>query len=320
MQVMALALRTRLFAWLLPHVPGGTIAGASPERIAQMQRGMLRDTPLTRVVIGHPLPGVAITDSEVAGADGALRARRYHPDGDRADLPLVIHLHGGGWVRRDLIAMDWLLSRVARAVPAVVVMVDHRVAPTHRFPAAVEDAVAALRWVGDHGRQYGGDPTRLAVMGDSSGANLATVAARLLRDRGGPPLASQVLLYPPVDLTGDVRSLPDGSEAPILSHEAQRTFGSLYLGAADPSDPRASPLLAADLTGLPPTLLQVGDHDPLCDDVRRYAQALRRAGVPTRATIYLDAIHGFLSFSGVVPAARQAAWEVVDELRRHLAG
>jgi acetyl esterase/lipase len=311
-------LRTRLFSWLLPRLPGGTVAGASRDAIARMQQRTIRDTPVSRMVMSRPVRGVEVVDLEVQGAQGVLSARCYRPYDAGRDLPIVVHLHGQGWVLRDLEIGDWLLSRVALGVPAAVVSVDYRVAPQHPFPAAVEDALAATTWVADHGHQFGGDPTRLAIMGDSSGANLAAVTALGARDAGGPRLSCQVLLYPPTDLTGGSPSLSEDPKAPILPRELQRTIRELYLGDADPTDPRASPLLASDHHGLPPTLIQVGDRDPLRDDARRYAAALRAAEVPVRATIYLGAVHGFLSFPGVSPPARQAAWEIINELRLHL--
>jgi acetyl esterase/lipase len=315
---MPVPLRTRLFAWLLPRLPGGKVAGASDEMIERIQQGMIPDTPVSRAIMGRPIRSVETLDLPVQGADGALAARVFRPSEHAEPLPLVVHLHGGGWVRRDLEVADWLLSRVACGVPATVVSVDFRLAPQHPFPAPVEDAIAATTWVADHAAQFGGDPERLAIMGDSSGANLAAVTALALRDAGGPRLACQVLLYPPTDLTGASPSLDADPDAPILDRAALTTFRDLYLDGADPADPRASPLLAPDHRGLPPALIQVGEADPLRDDAVRYARALRQAGVAVRATIYLGAVHGFMSFPGVVPGSRQAAWEIVNELRHHL--
>lgn len=316
---MSLNLRTRLFAWLLPRLPGGTVAGASPAAIERIQRGVIPDTPVTRAIIGTPIRSVRTIDMPVQGADGALAARVFRPRSAPEPLPVVVHLHGGGWVRRDLEVADWLLSRVACGVPAVVVSVDYRLAPQHPFPAAVDDAIAATTWVARHADQFGGDPDRIAIMGDSSGANLAAVTALAARDAGEPRLACQVLLYPPTDLTGASASLSEDPKAPILSEGALETFRDLYLGDTDPADPRVSPLLADDHQGLPPTLVLVGDHDPLRDDARRYVEVLRAAEVPVRGTLYAGAIHAFLSFPGIVPQAHQAAWEIVNELRVQLA-
>lgn len=315
---MSLSLRTRLFGWLLPRVPGGTVAGASAERIAAMQARVIPDTPVTRTVKGGVADGVRITEDQVPGADGLLPVRIYRPVSHDDDLPVVVHFHGGGWVLRNLEVGDWLCSRVAKGAQVMVVSVDYRLAPQHPFPAAVEDAIAATTWLASHAANLGGDRTRMAVMGDSAGANLAAVVALTARDIGRPDLRLQVLLYPPTDLTGASPSLTEDPGALILTPLGRDMFRSLYLGAADPADPRASPLLADDHAGLPPTLIQVGDQDPLRDDASRYAAALRAAGVEVRGTIYLDAVHGFLSFPGVVPAARQALWEIVNEVRRHL--
>lgn len=310
--------RTRLFAWLLPRLPGGSVAGATTEAIDRIQQGVIPDSPVTRAIIGRPLRSVRTVDLEVQGADGALPARVFQPRSMAAALPVVVHLHGGGWVRRDLEVADWLLSRIAAGVPAVVVSVDYRLAPQHPFPAAVDDAFAATTWIARHAHQYGGDPSRIAIMGDSSGGNLAAVTALAARDAGEPRLACQVLLYPPLDLTGASPSLSADPKAPVLSRDALETFRDHYLGDTDPGDPRVSPLLADDHRGLPPTLVQVGDLDPLRDDASRYVEALRAAGVPVRGTVYVGAIHAFLSFPGIARPARQAAWEIVNELRLHL--
>ncbi len=315
---MSLSLRTRLFGWLLPRIPGGTVAGADHDRIAAMQARVIPDTPITRTVKGSVADGVRITEDRVPGADGPLPVRIYRPEDHDGQLPVVVHFHGGGWVLRNLEVGDWLCSRVAKAARVMVASVDYRLAPQHPFPAAVEDAVAATSWIARNAAAIGGDATRMAVMGDSAGANLAAAVALTARDTGGPDLRLQVLLYPPTDLTGASPSLTEDPDALILTPLGRDTFRALYLGAADPADPRASPLLATDHTRLPPTLIQVGERDPLRDDATRYAAALRAAGVEVRGTIYLDAVHGFLSFPGVVPAARQALWEIVNEVRRHL--
>ncbi len=315
---MSLSLRTRLFGWLLPRIPGGTVAGATHEQIAAMQSRTIPQTPLTRAITGRTAAGVEVTTDSVSGADGPLRARVYRPVGQPGVLPLLVHFHSGGWVLHDLELSDWLCSRVAKAANVVIVSVAYRLAPQDPFPAAVDDALVATRWIAEHAHNVGGDGSRLGLMGESSGANLAAVTAIAVRDEGGPPVRLHVLCYPPVDLTGGSPSLTDNPRSLILTPLGQETFRELYLGAADPADPRVSPLLATDHTGLPPALIQVGSEDPLRDDASRYAAALRGAGVPVRGTIYLDAVHGFLSFPGLIPVARQALWEIVNEVRHHL--
>lgn len=316
---MSLSPRTRLFAWLLPRLPGGTVAGASHDQIASMQNRTIPDTVITRAVKGRLAAGVNVSEAVVRGAEGPLPIRIYRPR-DRPDpLPGVVHFHGGGWVLRDLDVGDWLCSHVARAAGVVVMAVDYRVAPRDPFPAAVDDADAATAWIAHNAGRFGVDPDRLAVMGESAGGNLAAVTAITARDEGWPRFRLQVLLYPPVDLTGGSPSLSEDPGSLILTPRARDAFLGHYLGDADATDPRASPLWADDHTGLPPALIQVGHADPLRDDATRYAAALRSAGVEVRGTIYLDAVHGFLSFSGVVPIARQAVWEISNEIRRHLA-
>lgn len=266
---MTLDLRTRLFSWILPYLPGGTVAGASPDEIAAIQARGIRSTPITRAVMGATIAGVEVTEDRIPGVDTPLGVRLYRRAEATEPLPVVVHFRGGGWVRRDLEASNWLCSRVAKGARVVVASVDYRLAPQHPFPAAVEDAAAATRWIARHAEGWGGDGSRMAVMGDSAGANLAAVTAIAMRDAEEPELRHQVLLYPPVDLTEDAISLTEDPGALVLTPEARDVFLDLYLDEGERTDPRASPLLADDLTGLPPALIQVGDHDPLRDHASR---------------------------------------------------
>jgi acetyl esterase len=200
---------------------------------------------------------------------------------------------------------DWMCSTVATTVGAVVVSVDYRLAPSHPFPAAVDDAYATLEWaVGE----FGGE--RVGVMGESAGGNLAAVVSLLARDRGGPAIHHQALLYPATDMSRTPSGSPD---TPILSPAEMNAFRRYYLGDADPRDPRMSPLLAEDHSGLPPALVQVAEHDPLREDGVRYAAALRAAGTPVRFTEYVGMPHGYLNFPGVCRAAPQAMAELCAE-------
>jgi acetyl esterase len=228
---------------------------------------------------------------------------------------VIIHIHGGGFVFGSPRLGDWLCSRVARTVGAVVVSVDYRLAPGHRFPAAVDDAYAAVLWAAENRAHLGADGP-MAVMGESAGGNLAAVMCLLARDRGGPVISHQALLYPATDLT----KVPAAGRAmPFLSHAEMRAYRAHYLGDADPSDFRASPLLADDHGKLPPALLQVAEHDPLRRDGTRYAAALRAAGVPVRLTEYVGMPHGFLNLPGLCRCAPQALAELCAEQAAALA-
>jgi acetyl esterase len=236
--------------------------------------------------------------------------------------PLILNFHGGGFVFGDLRLADWMCSSVAVTVGAVVVSVDYRLAPGHPFPAAVDDCYAALVWAAGHAADLGaGGPgteapaPRIGVMGESAGGNLSAVTCLLARDRGGPAISHQALLYPPTDLT---RMPPNAAKSLIISEPEMLAFQRLYLGGADPADPRASPLLAKDHSSLPPALIQVAEHDPLREDGVRYAAALRSAGVPVRLTEYVGMPHGYLNFPGLCRSAPQAMAEICAEQKAAL--
>jgi acetyl esterase/lipase len=258
-----------------------------------------------------------VRDESIPGPAGDIPVRVYQPVYTRSrPRPLILDFHGGGFVFGDLRMTDWLCSSVATRVDAVVVSVDYRLAPIHRFPAAVDDCYAALEWAAANAAALGASgpagtaPPRIAVMGESAGGNLAAVVCLQARDRGGPAISHQALLYPPVDLT----RMPPGAVWSLIINEAEMTaYRRLYLGNADPADPRASPLLAADHAGLPPALIQVAEHDPLRHDGVRYAAALRAAGVLVRFTEYVGMPHGYLNFPGLCRGAPQALTEICAE-------
>jgi acetyl esterase len=194
----------------------------------------------------------------------------------------------------------------------VVVSVDYRLAPEHPFPAAAEDCYAATVWAAEHAGDLGADGTRLAVMGDSAGGNLAAVVPIMARDRGTPPIAFQLLIYPAVDLVNTYPSEDENEFAPILG-KADLSVNEIYCPGHE-REPYASPLFG-DLEGVAPALVQTAEHDPLRDQGAVFADALRAAGVPVRLTNYVDAVHGYISIPGVIPVARQALAEAVAELR-----
>ncbi|MTV25292.1 alpha/beta hydrolase [Nitriliruptoraceae bacterium ZYF776] len=271
-------------------------------------------------VFGRRASGVQVEDRTLPGPAGELGVRLYRDVATPEGAPLLVHLHGGGWVLGSLDGGDWWCSSVAAEAGVVVASVDYRLAPEHPAPAGIDDAVAATRWLAEHaGELDAGGP--VAVGGDSAGGNLATLVALAARDGDGPPLAAQVLVYPAVDLTMSFPSTLELADAPILRRVDMEAFRSHYLdgSALAPDDARVSPWFAEDLAGLPAALVQIAEQDPLRDEGRAYADRLRDAGVEVRATEYVGAPHGFASLPGACPqAARQSVAEVAAFLRRHL--
>ncbi|KGN38689.1 lipase [Knoellia subterranea KCTC 19937] len=246
--------------------------------------------------------------------------RLYRPRAlrdSRTDVPVIVYFHGGGWVQGNVVNYDPLCTHLAAEVGAVVVSVDYRKAPEHPAPTAVHDAVDATTWVAAQSDVLRADAHRLAVCGDSAGGHLAAVVAQVVAGSGADWIRHQALIYPAVDLTMQSPSIEEHADAPILTKTSILEFRELYAGGQDFRDPLNSPLFGS-LEGLPPTLIQTADLDPIRDDGARYAEALRSAGVSTRHTNYLGVPHGFASFPGACAAGRQHRWELVSELRRHL--
>ncbi|MBF6557126.1 MAG: alpha/beta hydrolase [Acidimicrobiales bacterium] len=267
---------------------------------------------------GPPEDPVPTEDRSVPGPSVDIPVRIYRPEADRP-LPVVVYFHGGGWVIGDIASHDTTCQRLASGVPAIVVSVDYRLAPEHRFPAAVEDCDAATSWVSAHASEFGGDPARLAVAGDSAGGNLAAVVALHARDAGGPPIAFQLLIYPGTDMTRSLPSHAENGTGYLLDSDTIGWFMDNYLAGADPRHPDASPLFAEDLSGLPPALVVTAEFDPLRDEGEAYAERLRRAGVMVTTSRYDGMIHGFYGLDSVFDAAKRATGETVEALRDALA-
>jgi acetyl esterase len=240
-------------------------------------------------------------------ADG-IRTRIYWPVSDPSDLPVVVFYHGGGWVIGDLDSHDATARAIAGGVGAVVVAVDYRLAPEHPYPAAVDDAFAALKWVSEHAAELGADPSRLAVAGDSAGGNLAAVVSQLARDAGGPPVKFQLLWYPATTLDTSLPSMTENADAPVLTAADTFAFLELYLKGhdADARPATLAPANAESLAGLPPAYIATAQYDPIRDDGVRYAELLRAAGVPVEHHNAETLVHGYVSFGIVVPAAAEA--------------
>ncbi|AJF68912.1 alpha/beta hydrolase [Streptomyces vietnamensis] len=257
-----------------------------------------------------PPPVARVADED---ADG-VPVRVYDPAVHEA-APVIVFCHGGGFVLCDLDSHDPFCRALARATEAIVVSVDYRRAPEHPFPAAPEDAYTALLWAA---RTFPG--RRIAVAGDSAGANLATVLTLLSRDRGGPEIACQALYYPMLDPTRSRPSHRENARGYFLTADHLRWYWDGYLqNPVDRTSPYAAPLAGADLSGLPPAQLVTAGFDPLRDDGLAYAEALTAAGVPVQARHHAGMFHGFLSMAGALPAAAEARETAFAALREALA-
>ena len=257
---------------------------------------------------------VDVTDRAVPGPHGDIPIRIYTPAGSGA-FPVLVYFHGGGWVIGDLDVVDGPCRLIANRAHAVVVSVDYRLAPEHPFPAAVDDAVAATRWVADNAALLNIDPERIAVGGDSAGGNLAAVVALDARDNGGPGLVGQVLLYPATEFERATDSARENGKDYFLTSALLDWFGGYY--AADPTDVRASPLRATDFSGLPAAYVVTAEYDPLRDEGEAYAARLQGAGVPVELRRYDGQIHAFAAnLAGVLDDGRAA----LEDVGRHLRG
>ena len=255
-------------------------------------------------------------DTQVPGPEGAIAVRVYTPAGP-APFPGLVYFHGGGWVLCDLETHDAVCRAIARQAGAVVVAVDYRLAPEHRFPAAVVDCYTATRWVAANAEHLGIDPQRIVVGGDSAGGNLAAVVSRKCRDEAGPALALQVLVYPVTNLASfETPSYQEFADGYFLTRAEMEWFRDCYLARPEDGDnPDASPLLAQDLRGLPPALVITGECDVLRDEGERYARRLADAGVAVTATRYAGMIHPFFSLPGVLSQGRSAIAQVAAAVR-----
>ena len=319
---MAIPLRTKLFWSVISVLEGPSIFQLPHERVraAAERRRRLTRLPGASLIAGGTRRGVAVRDDTATLPDGtALRVRVYRPRGAAGPLPVVVNFHGGGFASGDPQQSQWWCSSIAAEAGAVVVSVDYRLAPEHPFPTPAEDCYAATAWVAGHADQLGVDPARLAVIGDSAGGNLAAVVALMSRDRGGPAIAFQLLIYPVVELRDSFPSEDENEFAPVLRKADLTGASGLYCRPEQAVEPYASPLRAASHAGLPPALIQTAQHDPLRDQGAAYAAALLADGVSARVVNYPDAVHGYISIPGIVPSASRALADAAAALREALA-
>ncbi|MEU9575771.1 alpha/beta hydrolase [Streptomyces chilikensis] len=266
---------------------------------------------------GDVTPVREVRDTTFRNGDHDVPIRIYTPETAPTGppVPVTVFFHGGGWVFGDLDSQDHFARVVATRSKTVVVSVDYRLAPEHRFPAAVEDTYAALQWVERNAGTFGADPKRIALFGESAGGNLAAVTAQEAKRRGGPTVTFQALAYPATDRFDDSASMYDNAAGPLLTRPWLEWFWGAYLNTPDEgADPRVSPLRAEDLTGLPATFVVTAELDPLRDQGIRYADALRDAGVPVTHRPVEGAPHAFLSFTRDVQVSRDVLNEIGDAI------
>lgn len=346
----ALALGNRLGVKLIPRLPDGakrmlaggraiTIDGNTLDPSLQMllaaQKAtginglVVADDPvatrvsnnaLTRTLDERDIRVAGIRPVSIPGPAGTIAARHYRPPAGGQPAPLVVFLHGGGWVFGDLDSHDSACRLICRDAGVHVLAVDYRLAPEHPAPAAVDDAYAAYRWAREHAAELGADPRRVAVAGDSAGGNLTAVVCRLARDAGDPMPSLQWLIYPVTDQRGQARSRSLLGDGFLLTKHDMDWFTDSYLrdSGLDRTDPIVSPLLADDLSGLPPALVITAGFDPLRDEGEQYAVKLREAGVTVDHRVMTSMIHAFLNLNVLGGGVARANAEMISALRAHL--
>ena len=293
-------------------------AAAAPASLETMELDQARKTFVARRKVdqGSAPPIARVDDITVDLPGRVLKARLYRPDAaDGSLLPALVYFHGGGWVFGTLDTHDGICRRLADGSRCAVLSLDYRLAPEHPFPAAVDDAIDTVGWLGRKGRDFGLDADRIALGGDSAGGNLAAVASLALRGADGPRPRYQVLIYPAVDFSMTQASHRQFGKGFLLDTSFQRWCHDLYVNGADRGDWRISPLLADDVAGVPPAFVLTASHDPLRDEGEAYAARLVEAGIPVTLHRVPGQVHAFMAMGGVmrvaVPTARLLA--------RHLA-
>lgn len=262
--------------------------------------------------MGEPI--AKVEDLMIPVKDGEIKLRIYTPVGQGV-FPIFIYLHGGGWVLGDLDTVDSPCRSIANQAKCIVVSVDYRLAPEHKFPIPLEDCYEAATWVAKYANDWNGDPTRIAIGGDSAGGNLAASVTMLARDQKGPSFVSQVLIYPVTDLTFSTPSYIENGEGYFLTRDNMVWFSQHYLNnEEDKLNALAAPLLAKDVSKLPPALVITAEYDPLRDEGLAYVKQLQLAGVQVESTCYEGMIHGFFWMAGIMDKGKMA----IEQVSRYL--
>lgn len=280
-----------------------------PEKLRQQAKAQVP------YLSGEPAPVGHIENIEVPGPHGPVPVRIYTP-ASPGPFPVLLYVHGGGWVNCDLDTHDTVCRGLANGADCMVAAVDYRQAPENRFPVGLEDSYAALEWLAANADKLNGDPARMAVGGDSSGGNFAAALALLARDKGEPKLAFQLLIYPIIDLRMGTPSYESNATGYGLTREDMEWYVEQYInGEEDILNPLASPGLAGDLRGLPPALVLTAEYDPLVDEAETYARQLAEAGVPVKLSRYDGMIHGFIRMTALIDRSHMAIAECSQALK-----
>ncbi|MFC0446903.1 alpha/beta hydrolase [Rhodococcus jostii] len=296
------------------------IAGLQAQGLKAFEHSTVEEVrAVVATFTGLQAPPESVARVEEAHYDSGreeIPLRIYVPEGP-APHPVVLYFHGGGFVAGDLDVVDEPARAVANGAGAIVVAATYRRAPEHRFPAAADDAAAALQWVADNVETYGGDPENVVVMGDSAGGNLAAVTALRARDAGGPRLRGQVLIYPVIDPNAQFPSRREFAEGYVIGAGDLDWFWSNYLSSPeDAAHPYAVPSRAASLEGLPPALVLTTENEVARDEAEAYAESLRQAGVDTEAIRFDGLLHGAFWMSGAVPRSNEMRSAVVEFVKK----
>lgn len=259
-----------------------------------------------------------IKNVKIPVKDGEIWVRIYTPEGD-GPFPIFIYLHGGGWVIGDLEIGNTLCRNIANLSGCIVVSVDYRLSPEYKFPIPVDDCFAAVEWVEKNAAKFNGDPSKIAIGGDSAGGNLAAAVSLIARDRGSPSIKYQVLIYPVTNLDFNTRSYIENGEGYVLTRDSMIWYAQQYLNSEkEMQNVQVAPFLAENLEGLPPALILTAQYDPLKDDGASYASRLIQAGVNVEYKYYSGMIHGFLWMTGIIDEGKKAVQLIANRLQSNL--